>query len=416
MLLGLSIALAVFWVTQFLPALAYGRLLWHSRPVQDEPKDLPKFCVGMPLRGADPHLATAIRRIADQDYPNFELRIVVDSKDDPAWDIVERVVRDMNRPNIRVSEIRSHSDSCSAYCNALAQYLDELDDSCKLVGFADADMIVPRDWLRNMAVPLANPIVGATLGNRWYVPVGSKWGTCVRYLWNAGAVVPMWLYQMPWTGALAMRRETVCRAGMANKLRRGMTEDAPVKSSLQQLGLRLQFVPQLMIPNQEETGLPACYQFIQRQLLWTRLYHPHWWTVLASALALTAAMYVPFVVAICFAAMRIWPDAVLAFCAGAGYLAGQAALLLMLELSVRKTFRDRIEPLQSVSWTMWIRTLFAIPLTQLLYVIAMISCVRKRGVLWRGVEYRIDGPWDIHVVHRASDKASLELQGDNVSL
>jgi len=41
------------------------------------------------LRGSDPFLGDTIRAAVAQDHPNYELRVVVDSRDDPAWAEVE---------------------------------------------------------------------------------------------------------------------------------------------------------------------------------------------------------------------------------------------------------------------------------------------------------------------------------------
>jgi len=67
------------WFMQFVCAWRYARQFQADESrARPEPDDWPKFYVFMPLRGPDPHLPAAIRAILQQDYPNVELRIVVD--------------------------------------------------------------------------------------------------------------------------------------------------------------------------------------------------------------------------------------------------------------------------------------------------------------------------------------------------
>ena len=45
----------------------------------------------MGLKGCDPRLAEGLRRLLDQDYGDYAVRIVVHDRDDPAWDLVAEV-------------------------------------------------------------------------------------------------------------------------------------------------------------------------------------------------------------------------------------------------------------------------------------------------------------------------------------
>jgi hypothetical protein len=156
---------------------------------------------------------------------------------------------------VQTTTLHEKRRTCSLIGSCLVQFVSELDDSCKLVAFADADMVVPPHWLREMASALVDPTVGTTLGNRWYAPSSAKWGTLVRYMWNVGAVVPMWLFDIPWSGASVMRLSDVHRSGLAEQWGHGMVEDTPIKTAVQSLGLKLTFMPQLINVNREDIPL-----------------------------------------------------------------------------------------------------------------------------------------------------------------
>ncbi|MDB9335702.1 glycosyltransferase, partial [Nodularia spumigena] len=51
-------------------------------------EQLPKTAVILCLRGADPFLPNCIEALLNQDYPEYDLKLIVDSPQDPAWQIV----------------------------------------------------------------------------------------------------------------------------------------------------------------------------------------------------------------------------------------------------------------------------------------------------------------------------------------
>ncbi|MGL5077359.1 MAG: glycosyltransferase family 2 protein, partial [Waterburya sp.] len=52
---------------------------------------LPKVAIALCLRGADPFLSQCLQALFKQNYPNYELRIIVDSIQDPAWEIAHNI-------------------------------------------------------------------------------------------------------------------------------------------------------------------------------------------------------------------------------------------------------------------------------------------------------------------------------------
>lgn len=410
--IGVSVAV---WLGQSAFVAAYVTTFFRARSNFAGVVRWPKYAIGLPLRGADPCLAEALGSLLNQDYPEFEIRIIVDGETAPARRVVEAVVKSRGARNVTIEPLRAPSATCSRYAAALAQYLNSLDDSVELVAFADADMIVPPDWLRHMAAALADPRVGGTLGNRWYLPESARWGSLVRYLFNVGAVVPMWLFEIPWTGALSLRLADMRRAGLADKLKRGMTEDAPVKSALAELGLRLKFVPFLTIPNREEIALPNCYQFIERQILWTRLYHPNWIFVVGYAVLSTTAMFGPIPAAIYFAAVGRTALVGTTLGYAVGYVAAMLLLLTLVAAANRRILRAAGERLPAPTLDRACRLAAAMPIAQAFFLLSTLRSQFLRRIRWRGVLYEIRGPWEIRVVEDRP-VADAKSDGERMSL
>jgi len=147
------------------------------------------------------------------------------------------------------------------------------------VAFADTDVAPHPEWLRELVAPLADPRVGATTGNRWYVPPVGRWGSLVRSLWNVSVVVGMYFWHLPWGGSLAIRADVLRRSTLRQVWSRAGCEDVPLYRVLRESGLRLIFVPEILLVDRGECGIIAGLRFMTRQFLWVRLYHPVcWWT------------------------------------------------------------------------------------------------------------------------------------------
>ena len=391
--------LAALLIGQLPLVLAFLRILnrWQSFRRDDAP--CPKVAVILCLRGPDPFLADCIRAILNQDYPTYELRVVVDSMDDPAWEVVARAVAGSGVQNVRVAQLTKRRETCSLKCSNLVQAVSDLDESFEVVALVDADTVPHTTWLRDLVAPFADPAVGATTGGRWYMPSEVSWGSLVRYWWNVAAVVQMYCYGIAWGGALAVKTEVFRQSDLLDRWSNALCEDTMLKTCLAELGLKVQFVPSLMMVNREGCDIAGYFGWVRRQLLTARLYHPLWPAVLGHGVltflgplfALTVAVYAAL-------AESEWDTAVWALGGLVGYEVGLISTAFMLEASVRRIVRARGEPLPLPSTVAALKTVVALPFTQLIYALALAAAQCLSSVGWRGVLYRIDARRRIRLI------------------
>lgn len=400
-----QIAVVTFWILTFLTlgqafcVALMVRLFHRARPADVSDEDCPRAAVLLPLRGADPTLADCLRRLCSQDYPDYEIRIVVDSENDPAGDTVEQVIDEMDVKNVRVSHLRGRSETCSLKCSALLQMVGELDESVEAIVLADADLEAPRTWLRELTAPLGDSRVGAAFGNRWFMPPVGRCGSLVRYLLNIVGIGPMCLFQIPWGGSLAIRAASFRKAAIDEQWSRSLVDDVPVGTALKALGLKIKFVPLLMMPNREECSLPHVWSFMPRQLLWTRLYSYGWWLLILLAVLLLAGMLGGTVLlVVAAAATGNWSAAVWA---GAGltfYVGAILAKIAVLEHGVRRIVRSNGEATGWMRSTTPVKLAVLLPLALCVYTAAALRATFTNRVQWRGVTYLIRAPEDIQIV------------------
>jgi cellulose synthase/poly-beta-1,6-N-acetylglucosamine synthase-like glycosyltransferase len=386
--LGIQVCLAVVF-------LLYLRLSQKKSLPDDQ---LPKTAVILCLRGADPFLTNCLRSLLNQNYPQYDLKLIVDSQEDPAWKIATDTIHEQRATNVQISPLRIARQNCSLKCSSLLQAVSELDDSYKVVALVDADTVVHRNWLRELVSPLAHPKVGATTGNRWYLPTGRYWGSLVRYVGNVSTVVQMYLFRIPWGGTLAVKTELLRQTGLLDKWGQAFNEDTMIRKVLQKHGMQVKFVPSLIMLNREECELPSLKYSLMRQLLCSRLYHPLWLAVISDAIS---SILQPTLVIVLFLAALLtgeWNVAALLFGCFSIYTLGLLFMMLVLEQGVQQVIRKHGEPMTKLSALTVLKMLIAIPLTQWVYGIAMVLSLGMRRVNWRGVSYQIKGPWGIRLV------------------
>ncbi|HLJ09918.1 MAG TPA: glycosyltransferase family 2 protein, partial [Planctomycetaceae bacterium] len=217
--LAVWLAAQLYWISQF------SRLLRAARASAAIEDDLPKIAVVLSLRGADPFLDRCLKGLLAQNYPRYEVQIVVDSELDPAWDLVHRLAGDCRAPFVRIEPLKVRRQTCGLRISSLIQAVSSLDETYGAVVLVDADVVPHANWLRELVGPMRDPAVGATTGIRWYMPEAHNPGTLVRYLWNAAAIPQMQAFGIGWGGSLAIRTDLLSDANLLDKWSQIMFED-----------------------------------------------------------------------------------------------------------------------------------------------------------------------------------------------
>ncbi|MFO1064397.1 MAG: glycosyltransferase family 2 protein [Pirellulales bacterium] len=359
--------------------------------------ELPRVTVITPLRGADPELEMTLRAAANQDYPHYDVQLIIDSVEDAAWHVAQKVIAEQRNGILHAEPLKNKLPSCSLVCSAISQGLSQVHRDSEVIVFLDGDVAADRSVLRRLVEPLRDPKVGLCFGNRWYCPKTFAWGSSVRVLWNAAAVIPMWLFQIPWGGCMAVRRSALDTEQLSSLFQRSMVQDAPLLKELQKRGHRLAFVPELMIPNDETCDLKFGFNFIFRQMLWTRLYHPNFAAVLLQAAWLLGMLSLQIAAVIGLAVSGRSTAAIVSAVVLLSYLIFSTAMVGWLHRIAAASIRSRGVECPSGSAAVWLMMPAAIVLTHVVYFACLVKAAIAKRVTWRGISYRIRGPYDIEI-------------------
>ena len=417
-----QLSIVCFW---FLVGIAVYNTLWtlftlhalgnRRRKSTIDDRDLPKAAVLLCLRGADSGLRSCLRRLLNQDYPKYELFIAVDSETDPAWDVVQSAIRTSKAENVHVSVLRNRLTTCSLKCSALVQLVDQLDDSHQVIALADADLESHPTWLRELVSPLADPKIGVTFGNRWFMPTQGWFGSLVRQMWNGPGLVVMHVLQIPWAGSLAIRANVFHQGRLRDRWARSIVDDGPIRVAVKAQNLRLHFVPTLIMANREDCSLGYAYNFLRRQMTWTRTYIYGWWMALLASVFLVLGTTATSAILALANYFYGSPSAAFNFAAGvAALVSGSTALWLALDFYARRMIREQGETAPA-SFSVGLSQLPVVMLvTCFMHVFAAVVATLRRRVVWRGVTYEIRGPSNIRVI--SENAMEMPLASSAVSI
>jgi glycosyltransferase involved in cell wall biosynthesis len=388
-----TIYIALYWTVFLIVAIQSSFtlvfvVLMASRKQSILQSFTPKAAIILCLRGSDPFLKQSIHCLLDQDYPDFELHVVVDHPEDPS----RAVLRDFESDaRLHVSILHDPLDTCSLKCSAIVQLIGTLHPSVEIIALCDADTIPQRTWLANLAAPLEDASVAVATGNRWYQPQFPNGASVVRFLWNIPATINMIVFRIAWGGSLVIRRRVIEEAELLDKWSHAFCEDTMLDRVVRQHGYRQVFVPDVMIVNRETCTFGDLMNWVPRQLLTASLYHSSWPATVGYGILSSA---IPFVAA---AVMMVgWIrsdfDAIgAAFTALITFEISNILLVLICEYSFhRKSFEGQ----RGSSWlTLW--SILKLPIwivtSQILSPFWFIKCFLAKRVTWRGIPYQIHG-------------------------
>ena len=383
----------------------YLRFLCRPRRPLPADADCPRAAVILCVRGLDPFLPASVKGLLRQDYPHYDVFIVVDSVRDPAWPIVNSIVQQFGRGNVSVLTLTDRLPTTTRKVAGQLQALARLCAEHEIVALLDGDTIPHATWLRELAAPLQDPRVGVVSGNRWYMPAERTAGSLVRYLWNAAAVVQMYFYDAGWGGSLAFKTSLLRETDLQRQLANAFGDDIVISRCARQHGYRLAFAPSLMMLNRETCSVQGLSGFLERQLLSMRLHNRWWWAVVAHGVFTTATPGFCLLLCAAAAATGHWSIAAWMGAVVAGYWASMIGMVLPLEWRVRRIARARGETITEFGLWGWLCVALTVPLTQTVHFAAVIRAFFARDHRWRGVRYQFHGASPVQVVEDLAEAA-----------
>ncbi len=253
-----------------------------SRPAADY---APATALLVPCAGVFAGFDENVRALLAQDYPG-ELRtyFVTPSVADPAHRRLEGLLKGTDSTRLLASGLAPKG--CSGKITDLLFALERIEGEPELLAFADADLRVRPDWLKNLAAPLADPAIGVSTSASIYVPRGLAPAGLLRMAWIMNVIPFLVFFDCVSGQSMAMRRKDFASAGVAEEWKVSLLEDLALGALARKQGLRVRFAAGAVSAATEPLGFGAAVAVFDRWLRCVRLFDLRVWTLGAVLAAL----------------------------------------------------------------------------------------------------------------------------------
>ena len=236
---------------------------------------LPKTCVIVPCKGVTTEFKANIAAFCNQEYPDYNVIFVIDSKKDKAYPILKEFTSKISYVKVEFSDVLQ---GCSGKISALLKGVEKADD-VEVYVFADSDIKPHNKWLYFLVNRLDDKRIGATTGFRWYFPHNKT-----SYLissWNMASIVGLFYSASNylWGGSTAIRKKLFDELNVKSKWRKGLSDDLILTEILKNNKYKIKLIPECVVESPTDEKIKTFVKWGSRQLTWMRWYCPLLWII-----------------------------------------------------------------------------------------------------------------------------------------
>jgi hypothetical protein len=385
LLAGSALLLAVLLTLQAHEHKRYVRASLRSPPHRWHAP--PGVLVCVPCKGLDLELADNLRCVLSQDYPEYQVRFIVDSAADPACAVIRQLISESAVPG-ELLVAGSCTESGQKVHNLCFATLS-LPAGVEVLAFFDSDAKPAADSLARLVDRVCRGQLEVATGYRWFVPRRPTPANLMLASANA-AVASLFKHRgwnLIWGGGWAVTRELFEKAAVAEAWRGTLSDDLVASRALRLAGAQVVFEPGCMAASTIDVGWKEASAFLRRQFVIGRCYAPcAWWTTLPLMLLQSLVLFGGFGLAWLWVrqgnAHWYWPALV-------------STLLYSLAI-VRGHWRQAtwVPRMKGAATAMRAAARFdrwASPFSCLFAAGTMLAAAIGRSIVWRGIHYHI-GP------------------------
>ncbi len=397
------------WGVQALLSMLMIRKLLVRRFIQGSPpwyKTFKPFAhIIVPMKGVDDDLPANIAALCSQDYPAYRIVFVVESEDDPAFEVIQKElahVTDIDTQLI-VAGVTDGTQGQKVHNQLKAlELVDAQSEDDHVWVFADSDAVPGSQWLSYLVGPLEKrDYIGGSTGYRWLVPGAAEpesFATHLASVMNSSIATFCGRYQFnrAWGGSMAVRVSTARRGDFRGKLTGALTDDYQLTRMVRALGLHMHFVPECVVPSPGSFTWVSLTNFVRRQYLITKVYQLTDYLVALSLHGLYCLAGLSAVAVAILCAVKTWWPVLIMACTAMGFV----FVVNQIGFTFRKRIMRRIldEPTLARMRTTMRLDRFGTWFYMSLHFTLIASVALIRTMTWRGVRYRIHGRQKVKVI------------------
>ena len=244
----------------------------------------PPAAVIIPVTGADAALETNIAAFMAQDYPQYQLVLVVSDERDPAFAMLNALVKEAGTRGSGRARSSFAGGGGAFACPGTESPQPAAGSGSRNAGnggsgFCGRGRPAGLLWLRSLVAPLASRDVTVSTGFRWYLP-GRSFVSQLRAAWDTSIATFMGEHDssFPWGGSMAIRAEDFKRLEVRERYWAStVSDDYGLGRAVHDAGGRIRFEPRCLVASREDSTFAEFMSWTNRQMIITRVYAPRLW-------------------------------------------------------------------------------------------------------------------------------------------
>lgn len=324
----------------------------------------PSVTVLKPVHGLEKDLEANLRSTIRQDYPDFQVVLSVQRRDDPALPLLRTLEREFGADRVTVAVEECRAGSNGKINNLLGGLIHARHD---VLVISDSDIRVRPDYLKTIVAPLADPDVGFVC-TLYKAIGGGRWFEKLELLTMNAEFLPNFVFARV-TGtagfclgaSTALHRRTLEAIGGLESLADYLVEDFEMGRRIAAAGKKPVILPYLV---ETVVDLKTASQWWSHQVYWdqnNRAARP------GAFLSTVVIKPVPF--AVLFAILQLG-DTV-----GLSVLAATLAVRMLTTAGMMHLYSADREGLHSLPW---------LPIRDIAALLSWVLALMKKTTMWRG--------------------------------
>jgi len=353
--------------------------------------------VFVPCKGIDVSLEGNLRALLCQDYPDYDVTFIVESADDPACEVIQRLMAQGPAVASRLI-IAGEATRSGQKVHNLRAATARLSPHVEYLAFLDSDARPRREWLSELIGNLNKPNVDAVTGYRWFSPARPSAANHLLYGINCDvmSLLDRNSHHFVWGGSWGIRREAFDSGGLHELWKGTLSDDLVAGRMLRDAGRAVRFVPGCVVASPLNCTMPQMFEFIRRQYLVGKMYARRWWTFALLATTFTnLAWWASLAVLACGVVVGVPPVWIPAAVCATLYLLSVHRGLVRQDL-VHTYFPDHQPALRKAGRL----DVWASPLVGLVNWLGVFGSMFGWQITWRGIRYHVSPGGRIRAIQR----------------
>jgi len=217
----------------------------------------PKVLVMLPCKGRDLTLSDNILSLKNQDYKNFMLVGIVDTKEDEA-------VKELEQNMVDYIISKNVCSECSGKVKAIATAYEEF-KGYDIYVIVDSDVEARKDWLSKLIAPLADESIGISTTFPIFAPKSGFWSK-VKMVWGfvGDGMMESDLTRFGWGGSLAFRADLL-EGKDYERFRESVSDDLAITKSAKERKLGIAYVKERIAKVNSNDSFKTFKEWANRQ-------------------------------------------------------------------------------------------------------------------------------------------------------